>query len=679
MERKEKSVFDLLRVFESKFASKKLALEYLIICFILFSNLSKLRVTEVLLVFIKAIDSGNYTGLMTDFSNLFGKKDFISHEIEIYHKKAAGFLLDNSYLDETIVKTLTLILTEHLDEAKESIILLLEEYKTFVTSLSPKYFSVLNLFITHLVDMDSSKIIEIGDQNALMNTSILDLKSRGGNSILEFNTYTDDVSKELVLQSLINSKFFHDSSTKTKKHIYKKITFSDQDLLDNFSSEYKNQKFDLVLLNFPIGRRAIRDITRPDGSVQRGGLQLGNQESTWKKWTEQLRDDPNVQNEFEIVLNTNSFFHNRADWMYLITALKILNHKGRVITIVPTGLLSNPSSKLIREKMVAGGYIEAVINLPRNVNKFVSIPLSMLILSFDNSKVKFMSLRESSSPIKDTKHFLKDHFANNQFSKSLLEEKTLTPYNNDIDSPPMGTFVKDVKELSNYYWEISPERILYLEGLEKQEGITLVDALEFPPSKSIFRGVNIPRAEMESMQSNDGNYLYLTLSNIHENQIFLSRTSRFIPKEKNYDRYLLKDGDVLISSRNTIIKSAVFENPNNDLVIASDSLVVIRLDKEKLNPYYFNAFIDHKTDSRFSNLIGLNQNHKQIIINIEELKRLVIPEIPIQQQNTAKELFIEMVDAVNRARELIRLKSLQYEKEIETLFNVSSSIDDVES
>ena len=58
-----------------------------------------------------------------------------------------------------------------------------------------------------------------------------------------------------------------------------------------------------------------------------------------------------------------------------------------------------------------------------------------------------------------------------------------------------------------------------------------------------------------------------------------------------YDRYLLKNGDVIISSKGTKIKVAVADIKNRK-IIPNGNLLVLRLDTNKIEPYYLEAFLN---------------------------------------------------------------------------------------
>ena len=49
---------------------------------------------------------------------------------------------------------------------------------------------------------------------------------------------------------------------------------------------------------------------------------------------------------------------------------------------------------------------------------------------------------------------------------------------------------------------------------------------------------------------------------------------------------------ILITAKNSIVKTAVYKAEDNKKIILTGNLIVIRLDKNKCDPYYLQAFLN---------------------------------------------------------------------------------------
>ena len=93
-------------------------------------------------------------------------------------------------------------------------------------------------------------------------------------------------------------------------------------------------------------------------------------------------------------------------------------------------------------------------------------------------------------------------------------------------------------------------------------------------------------------------------------------------------RYLLEDGDVLVASKGTVHKTAVFEEQDFPCV-ASANIIVVRPGKE-LSGYYLKFFLESPLG-----LALLNQaSSSQSLLNISSkaLGQIEIPRIPLVKQ-----------------------------------------------
>ena len=138
----------------------------------------------------------------------------------------------------------------------------------------------------------------------------------------------------------------------------------------------------------------------------------------------------------------------------------------------------------------------------------------------------------------------------------------------------------------------------------------------------IFRGRSV------SKKDPNGNIGVINIADIDELGINYSQLDYIEESERKISRYLLEDGDVLISSRGTILKTAVFKEQTYPC-ISSSNLIVIRPSEGLLGDYlkiFFESTIGVKL------LKSIQRGTTVVNINFKDLGPLEIPLLPLQEQ-----------------------------------------------
>ena len=106
--------------------------------------------------------------------------------------------------------------------------------------------------------------------------------------------------------------------------------------------------------------------------------------------------------------------------------------------------------------------------------------------------------------------------------------------------------------------------------------------------------------------------------------------------KKKYDKFVVEDGDIIITAKNTTIKSAIYRSNGDYKAILSGNLIAIRVNQKKINPYYLKAFIDSekgemaiKSIQTGTSIISINAN------SLRDMKISLLPEA--EQENIGNE------------------------------------------
>ena len=176
--------------------------------------------------------------------------------------------------------------------------------------------------------------------------------------------------------------------------------------------------------------------------------------------------------------------------------------------------------------------------------------------------------------------------------------------------------------------------------------------------------------EQKELKSDTGDVEVLTISDIEDGQISDNLTKINV-KDNKYNRYLVRENDLIISSKGTRIKIAVVGNIGNRKIIANGNLIVLRLDTSKINPLYLEMFLNSSDGQTILNQI---QTGAVIIsINPSRLVEITISTLPLEKQNEIADDYknkqLQILLAKEHVKQLEQEKNEILEKQIERLFD----------
>ena len=147
--------------------------------------------------------------------------------------------------------------------------------------------------------------------------------------------------------------------------------------------------------------------------------------------------------------------------------------------------------------------------------------------------------------------------------------------------------------------------------------------VQLKETATVFRGKAV------TGQSESGNVGVINISNITETGIEYSKLDMIEEEERKVARYALEEGDVLITVRGTVIKTAVFQK-QPFTCITSANINVIR-PTGTLRGAYLKLFLDSPVGGKL--LKSLQRGSTVVNLNYKDLTELEIPVPPIQVQD----------------------------------------------
>lgn len=295
----------------------------------------------------------------------------------------------------------------------------------------------------------------------------------------------------------------------------------------------------------------------------------------------------------EKINEEHKFISRYSEMIGLENLSSHLSEKGVLLILLPASI-SSSRNKELREYIQRNYNILEIVELPSNIFETMNVKtylLSISKFSVDNIIVK----------------------------KYTLSEKNIEEFQNTSIS------YKEFSEIGNWNVDIilqSKEWLKFMNSNVIKENLGEL--------ATIFRGKYIVSKEK------DGNVRVVNISNIGEYEIDYLGLGYIEENERKVSSYILKDGDLLLTARGTIIKSVIFKEQDYP-IIASSNIMVIRANDERLSTTFLKLFLDTPLGERM--LLSRQQSNNFINLNSGELNDLKIPLFPTEKQKEMEEYY----------------------------------------
>lgn len=312
-----------------------------------------------------------------------------------------------------------------------------------------------------------------------------------------------------------------------------------------------------------------------------------------------------------------------SDWIFNALLYSLLTENGKAVGIMTNGSTWNTIDEPMRKYFVENGMIEAVLSLPPRMFSYTMIPTTMIIISKNNKSVRLV----------DATNICQQGRRYNEFS-----------YEN------IGQIIHALNQDTEFSKEISLEQLRENEytlslGRYLENDFVINSPVVFESViKGISRGAPCTAKQLDEMISETRtNMQYLMLANIKDGIIDekLPYLSHIDPK---YEKYCLKDNDLIISKNGYPYKIAVASIKKNQRILANGNLYIIELDQEKIDPYYLKAFFESVQGIAILKSITVGATIPNI--GIDKLKKIIIPLPPLEKQKKVVDRYKATLDEI---------------------------------
>lgn len=322
-----------------------------------------------------------------------------------------------------------------------------------------------------------------------------------------------------------------------------------------------------------------------------------------------------------------------SNMLCVINMLESLSENGILVTLIPDGGLVNGIDTEIREFIIQNNYLDTLISLPVGIIPLLNVKTSILILKNDRTSTDDITMIDASETYQKQRRF------------SVLTENNI----NEIVRSYMhgrnckGFPVSKDKVIENNYY-------LGIERYKQTENALINPCTLDGISKKIFRGYQIKASELDEMVTEDTDSTEYRVINVSDIQPegFISESLKAITVNnlKKLDKYCLEDGDIIITAKNTTIKTAVYKQRDNEKVILTGNLIAVRVNKRKINPYYLKTFFD--SESGKASMKSIQTGTTLISINPSSLKEMKISLLPMDYQEKLAEMFVDRLNEIEK-------------------------------
>lgn len=325
-------------------------------------------------------------------------------------------------------------------------------------------------------------------------------------------------------------------------------------------------------------------------------------------WALRTNEDPISSKNDVLEYKRN---RTRSDWNFIYKAINLTSEDGIAIAIAPTGVLYNTLDLQSREQVVGKGLLNTIIQMPTGTYPTTGVSYVIMVFSKGNEKVRLIDARECCLN-----------------SKSAYKKIDLEKIKELINSeePDLKLFV-DKEEIASKNYNLDLNQ--YFNDVSD---IELINPKAIKEIGDVFAGYQYTSRKIEELEPGEGNVSVVKVSNIENGEINYNDLVSIDIDENKIEKYFLKENDILISTKGTLIKIGLITNIGDKKLIPYNNLQVIRITSEDVNPIYVCNYLNSETGQRFLRLIQTGQ----IIININknDLLNVQVPVVDMDTQET---------------------------------------------
>lgn len=375
------------------------------------------------------------------------------------------------------------------------------------------------------------------------------------------------------------------------------------DNLDQLVSSHSNTKFTVCFKNDKIYNSALEIKEYSNMEICRATLPL------------------NLNSSYDLALSippfgmkgdykAKGFSSNDSSCAFAEDLLNNINSNGKVIFIAPQGITFNEQTQPFRTNILNNYKLKTVSLFPNKL--FALTNIQTVLFEIENGITTDIKLNE---------YELKNN--------NLTEINQITVSKEDVEkqgSLLIHPFLTQQDDIMKKYNSSSCEKKM------------LEDVV-----KDLFRGKSDIKYTEDA-----GNIKVINIADVKESYVDFNNLRSIYEDERKNLRYELQNGDILLTSRGTDIRTAVFEKPDNQMYVAAAGLIVIRPTDISMSKY-LQMFFSSEVGTKM--LDSCKKGTTIINIVPADIKKLLIPILPAEKIIKLTEKHQEVMNKMEKAKQ----------------------------
>ncbi len=340
-----------------------------------------------------------------------------------------------------------------------------------------------------------------------------------------------------------------------------------------------------------------------------------------------------------------------TSWLFIAKALSLLEKNGVAVIHCNDGALFSTYERDVRKLAINNGLIKAVISMPQRMHYSTGVSSSILILSYGNKSVRFIDASSFGVVDPQTK------------CKVLGDEdikKIIALLNSDVQNERAVTINNNKIEES--YLNVARYLQPTIAPVTVKHGKKLEDVIDLLIQSVVANSSFLTDDSLTGIK-------VLSSSDIKDGTVDIAKLP-YLSKDglsslpKNWDKFILQNGDVVMTNKSTVIKSAIVDI-NGEKVVLFGSLYGIRVKLNQMLPAYLCTFINSNAGQM---LLKTIQTGTVIsMITRSNLKNLVVPCPDILEQAKVCENISIILEMIRDSKERIIKLQKTYESSFDEL------------
>lgn len=305
-------------------------------------------------------------------------------------------------------------------------------------------------------------------------------------------------------------------------------------------------------------------------------------------------------------------------WDFIEVILQHLDEGGRAVVLVQTGSLFKNTDRQVRQQLIEGKWVEAVMTLPKGLLTYSPLRTSLIVLSHGNESVRMINAENLFT--------VKSRFVD---MNKLDIENLYKLYR--ATGQDGNRVIVNLENIRSKHFKLLPSAYLMTGVLEFSNGHPLGEVCQ------IIRGKAITKETLYELHDRGSYYGYVNSANV-DTIITLADSTRInVSPQSKYADYEIQETDIVLADRSTIIKVGMAKLNRNEHLIAGSNVLILRPRLGCLEPGYLMMLLMSKTGKKL--LDSIQSGARIITITPRALAALVIPVPSFKKQFLMAESF----------------------------------------